>query len=70
VTGYVILRSGNKTSNYSSIGTVEGRAGTAYTDTTVSGFNTTYWYEVEAVAGTLFSPAGTPTSATTPPLCL
>jgi putative nucleotidyltransferase with HDIG domain len=67
VTGYEILRSSNGTS-YSGIASVSSSA-TSYTDTSVSGLDTTYWYEVEAL-----SPEGTATSAavkvTTPTLCV
>jgi hypothetical protein len=70
VTGYVILRSTSKTSGYGSVRTVSGRSDTSYSDTSVTGLGATYWYEVEAVAGALTSPASAPASATTPPLCV
>jgi hypothetical protein len=70
VTGYTILRSGSKTGTYSAIASVSGRTTVSYTDTTASGLGATYWYEVEAVAGSSTSPATTPVSATTGTLCL
>jgi putative nucleotidyltransferase with HDIG domain len=67
VTGYDILRSSNG-SSYTGIASVSAGT-TTYSDKTVSGLNTRYWYEVEAL-----SPEGYATSsaasATTPPLCL
>jgi hypothetical protein len=65
VTGYVILRSTSKTSGYGSVGTVSGRTTLAFDDTSVTGIGTTYWYEVEAVAGASTSPASAPASAKT-----
>jgi hypothetical protein len=69
VTGYVILRSTDRTSSYSSVGSVSGRTTVSFTDTNVTGLDTTYWYEVEAVAGGS-SAASSPASATTPTMCL
>jgi hypothetical protein len=68
VTGYVILR-GRTNDALSPVGSVSGRSTTFYTDTAVSGLGTTYWYEVEAVAGgaTAVSSAAW---ATTPSLCV
>ena len=66
----MILRSTSKTSGYGSVRTVSGRSDTSYSDTSVTGLGATYWYEVEAVAGALTSPASAPASATTPPLCV
>ena len=67
VTGYEILRSSNGTS-YTNLKSVSAST-TSYSDTSVSGLKTTYWYEIEAL-----SPEGTATSAavkvTTPSLCL
>ena len=68
VTGYVILR-GPSVSSLKYAGAVEGRTTTSYTDESVSGLKTTYWYEVEAVAGAS-SARGGPVSVTTPSLCL
>jgi hypothetical protein len=68
VTGYEILRGTSKTS-LSPIASVSGRTTVAYPDKTVSGFGSTYWYEVEAVAGGSTAASG-PVSATTPTLCL
>ena len=50
VTGYEILR-GPDPSSLSPLASVNGRTTVTYTDTAVSGVGTTYWYEVEAVAG-------------------
>ena len=69
VTGYVVLRSSTKTGVYNPVGSVSGRTTVAYTDTTVSGLSSTYWFEVEAVAGGSSAASG-PVSTTTPPLCL
>jgi len=69
VTGYVMFRSTKKTSGYSSVGTTSGRTTVTYTDTSVGGLNSTYWYEVEAVAGGSGA-TSSPVSATTPTLCL
>jgi hypothetical protein len=68
VTGYVILR-GPGVDALAHAGTVNGRTNTSYTDTSVSGLNTTYWYEVEAVAGGSSATSG-PVSVTTPSLCI
>jgi hypothetical protein len=68
VTGYVVLR-GPNVSSLTEVGTVEGRTNTSYTDRSVSGLNTTYWYEVEAVAGAATARSG-PIAVTTPSLCL
>jgi hypothetical protein len=68
VIGYEILRGTSKTS-LSPIASVSGRTTVAYPDKTVSGFGSTYWYEVEAVAGGSTAASG-PVSATTPTLCL
>jgi len=69
VTGYIILRSNSKTGSYSNVGSATPRTTVTYTDTTVSGLSTTYWYKVEAVAGEESATTG-PVSTTTPPLCL
>ena len=69
VSGYVILRSTDRTSSYSSVGSVSGRTTVSFTDTYVTGLGTTYWYEVEAVAGGS-SATSSPASATTPTMCL
>jgi hypothetical protein len=69
VTGYVILRSNAKTGSYTSVGNATPRTAVTYTDTTVGGLGTTYWYKVEAVAGGESATSG-PVSATTPGLCL
>jgi hypothetical protein len=50
------------------IGSVSGRSTVTYTDTTVSGIGTTYWYEVKAVAGSSTA-ASSPASGKTT-LCL
>ena len=67
VTSYVILR-GTTAGGLSSLTSVSSGT-TSYTDTSVTGFSTTYWYEVEAVG-----PGGTADSneisSATPPLCL
>ena len=67
VSGYEILRSTNG-SSYSPIASVSARAA-SYSDPTVRGLGTRYWYEIEAL-----SPYGSaksvPVSATTPLLCL
>ena len=67
VTSYVILR-GTTAGGLSSVTSVSPTT-TSYTDSSVTGFSTTYWYEVEAVA-----PGGTAdsneVSSTTPALCL
>ena len=67
VTSYVVLR--GTTSGGLSTMTSVSSATTTYTDTTVTGLSTTYWYEVEAVG-----PGGTAdsneVSSTTPALCL
>ena len=68
VTGYEILRGASKTS-LSPIASVSPRTKVTYTDNSVSGFGTTYWYEIEAVAGGSTAASG-PVSATTPTLCL
>jgi hypothetical protein len=68
VTGYVVLRSTTKTV-YNPVGSVSGRTTVAFTDTTVSGLSSTYWFEVKAVAGGSSAASG-PVSTTTPPLCL
>jgi hypothetical protein len=68
VTGYEILRGTAKTS-LSPVAGIGGRTTVTYTDTTVSGFGATYWYEVEAVAGGSTAASG-PVSASTPTLCL
>jgi hypothetical protein len=69
VTGYVILRSTDSSSSYSSVGSVNGRTSVSFTDTSVTGFGTTYWYEVEALADGSSATSST-ASATTPTLCL
>ena len=69
VTGYVVLRSTTKTGVYNPVGSVSGRTTVAFTDTTVSGLSSTYWFEVKAVAGGSSAASG-PVSTTTPPLCL
>ena len=67
VTGYGVLRSTNG-SSYSAIGTVSADSA-FYSDSTVQGLGTTYWYEIEAL-----SPYGSvrshSVSATTPLTCL
>ncbi len=67
VTSYVILR-GSTAGGLSALTSVSSGT-TSYTDTSVTGFSTTYWYEVEAVG-----PGGTADSneisSTTPPLCV
>jgi hypothetical protein len=68
VTGYVILR-GTDEDTLSPVGSVSGRTTTEFTDMSVSGFGTTYWYKVEAVAGRSTA-LSTSTSATTPSLCV
>ena len=68
VTGYVVLR-GTSLNSLTHVGTVSGRTDTSYTDTSVSGLATTYWYEVEAVSGDS-SAVSDPISVTTPSLCL
>ena len=70
VTGYAILRATGKTSTYSLVATVSGRATATYTDTAVSGLGKTYWYEIEALAGAASSSPSAPVSAATPGLCL
>lgn len=67
VTGYQIFRGPNQ-SSLSLIGSVSGRSTVTYTDTTVSGIGTTYWYEVKAVAGSSTA-ASSPASGKTT-LCL
>jgi len=69
VTGYTILRSGSKAGTYNSIANVTPRTTVTFTDTTVGGLGTTYWYEVEAVAGGQSATSG-PVSVKTPTLCL
>jgi HD-GYP domain-containing protein (c-di-GMP phosphodiesterase class II) len=68
VTGYVVLR-GPSVDSLTYAGTVSGRTNTSYIDTSVSGLSSTYWYEVEAVAGGS-SAVGDPISVTTPSLCI
>ena len=70
VTGYTILRSTSKTGPYSSVATVAGRTTVTYADTTASGLSTTYWYELESVAGSSSSSPTSAVSATTGALCL
>ena len=68
VTGYVILRGPNADSlTYS--GAVSGRTNTTYTDHSVIGQATTYWYEVEAVGGGSAA-SSSPISVTTPSFCV
>jgi hypothetical protein len=67
VTSYVVLR-GTSSSSLSPLTSVSAGT-TAYTDTSVTGLSTTYWYEVEAVAPGGNAISG-PVSATTPTLCL
>ena len=69
VTSYVILRSTDRTSSYTSVGSVSGRTTVSFTDATVNGFGSTYWYEVKAVAGDSSATSST-VSATTPTMCL
>jgi titin len=67
VTSYLILR-GSSSGNLAMITSVS--AGTSsYSDTSVSGLATTYWYAVEAVAPGGDAVSG-PVSASTPALCL
>ncbi len=66
--GYVIFR-GPDSNSLSYEETVSGSANTSLTDVSVSGFNTTYWYEVEAI-GSDQAKTSDPISVTTPPLCL
>jgi hypothetical protein len=49
---------------------VSGRTTVSYTDTSVSGLGATYWYEVEAVAGSSSAKSTPAVSAKTPTLCL
>jgi hypothetical protein len=67
VTSYLILR-GSSSSNLAMITSVSAGT-TSYTDTSVSGLATTYWYAVEAVAPSGDAESG-PVSATTPTLCV
>jgi putative nucleotidyltransferase with HDIG domain len=68
VTGYAILR-GPSVNALTYLGTVSGRTDTSYTDSSVSGLDTTYWYEVEAIAAGSSAMSG-PVSVTTPLLCI
>jgi hypothetical protein len=68
VTSYVVLR-GSSPSTLSTLTTISSATATSYTDTTVSGIGTTYWYAVEAVAPSGTAASGA-VSATTSPLCL
>jgi hypothetical protein len=68
VTSYVVLR-GSSASTLSTLTTISSATATSYTDTTVSGIGTTYWYAVEAVAPSGTAESGA-VSATTSPLCL
>jgi hypothetical protein len=70
VTGYDILRGTSKNSVTTVVGTVSGRATVKYSDTSVSGLGATYWYEVEAIAGSSSATSSPAVSATTPTLCL
>lgn len=67
VSGYEILRSANG-SSYSEIAGVSARS-ESFTDSTVQGLGTTYWYKIEARSddGPATSSA---VSVTTPLLCL
>jgi hypothetical protein len=67
VSGYEILRGPNQNS-LSPLASVNGRTTVTYTDTTVSGIGTTYWYEVEAVAGGSTAASAAASGKTT--LCL
>jgi predicted phage tail protein len=67
VTSYIILR-GTSAGSLSYLTTVSS-ATTSYTDASVTGLNTTYWYAVEAVAPS-GDTASAAVSATTPTLCV
>jgi HD-GYP domain-containing protein (c-di-GMP phosphodiesterase class II) len=66
VTSYIILR-GSSAGGLTTLTTVSSGT-TSYTDTSVSGLNTTYWYAVDAVAPGGDAESGA-VSATTPALC-
>jgi hypothetical protein len=67
VTSYIILRgtSAGSLTELTSVGT----SPTSYTDTSVSGLGSTYWYAVEAVGPGGETESGA-VSASTPALCL
>jgi hypothetical protein len=68
--GYEILRSTTNGSGYAVVGTVAGRATTAYADATVA-FSTTYYYVVRAKRNAWRSVNSNQASVTTPTvLCL
>ena len=67
VTSYVIMRSSDGT-DYSPIATVSAGA-SSYTDSSVAGLGTTYWYEIVARSGEGSATSGS-VSVTTPLTCL
>jgi hypothetical protein len=67
ITSYLILR-GSSPGNLATITSVSAGT-TSYSDTSVTGLATTYWYAVEAVAPGGDAVSG-PVSATTPGFCL
>jgi hypothetical protein len=68
-TGYDILRATSSAGPYSLRASVNGRATTTYTDTSV-GTSSTYHYVVRASRNLWRSPDSNRASATTPTLCL
>ena len=69
VTGYEVLRRTSGSSSYAPLTSVSGRTSDEYTDTAV-GIGTTYYYEIESLAGSSASVPGAPVSGTTPTLCV
>lgn len=68
--GYTVWRSTTHGSGYSQIATVSGRTTVTYTDTTVSGLSTTYFYVLQATFASWSSANSSEASGTTPSLCV
>ena len=68
--GYDIRRSTTNGGPYALVGSVAGRTTVTFTDTTVTGSKTTYYYAVRARHLTWSGTDSNQASATTPALCL